>query len=142
MYYVRALLTGYSRRFVTSFIVYGAAFHIWSSFVFVRYDGETNTSQEPDSDRNIHQQRRIEKGYEKESDADDQLEVEDEEGVYFVPLSLPLLRPGDFYAVSDPEWQEFARISRDTEKLRKLKGVYCVWGDVLVRELTFFQANS
>lgn len=131
-----ALLTEYSRRFFTTCIVYGAAFHIWSSFVFVRYDGDTDTSEEPDSDRNIHQQR-IEKDYENESRDEDQLGIVDDEDVAFVPLSLPLLRPGDFYAVSDPEWQEFAKISRDTEKLRKLKSVCCFACDVLVSVLTF-----
>lgn len=41
-----------------------------------------------------------------------------------IPLSWPRKKDGKFYAASDPEWQEFVKISKDREKLLSLKGVF------------------
>lgn len=122
------ILTEYPRRLVTSCLLYGAAFHIWSSFVFVEYDDDDDTSQEPENESNIqhyHNHQHIERNDEDEGDfnKDQLLGGLDPERTTFIPLSWPLLREGDYYAGSDPEWQEFVRISKDAQKIGKLKGV-------------------
>lgn len=44
------------------------------------------------------------------------------EDTFFIPLGWPRLRKGDFYALSDPEWQQFVKISQDSRKLELLRG--------------------
>lgn len=48
-------------------------------------------------------------------------EVENE-GVLFIPLAWSRLQQGELYATSDPEWQEFVKLSKDRKKLQKLRG--------------------
>ena len=43
-------------------------------------------------------------------------------GPTHIPLSWPRRHEGKFYAPSDPEWQEFIKISRDRQKIQSLKG--------------------
>ncbi|BDD57933.1 hypothetical protein MAP00_003252 [Monascus purpureus] len=43
------------------------------------------------------------------------------EDTFFIPLGWPRLRKGDFYALSDPEWQQFVKISQDSRKLELLR---------------------
>ena len=48
-------------------------------------------------------------------------------GPTHIPLSWPRRHEGKFYASSDPEWQEFIKISRDRQKIQSLKGRYIVY---------------
>lgn len=48
-------------------------------------------------------------------------EVENE-GVLFIPLAWSRLQQGELYTTSDPEWQEFVKLSKDRKKLQKLRG--------------------
>lgn len=48
-------------------------------------------------------------------------EVENE-GVLFIPLAWSRLQQGELYATSDPEWQEFVKLSKDRKRLQKLRG--------------------
>lgn len=41
-----------------------------------------------------------------------------------IPLSWPRKKEGKFYAASDPEWQEFVKISKDRQKIKSLKGAF------------------
>lgn len=60
----------------------------------------------------------------KEGDIDTIRHVEDstDEGPIYIPLSWPRKREGKFYGASDPEWQEFIKLSRDYQKIKSLKG--------------------
>lgn len=40
----------------------------------------------------------------------------------FIPLAWSRLQKGELYATSDPEWQEFVRLSKDRKKLQALRG--------------------
>lgn len=52
-------------------------------------------------------------------------EVEEDEPV-FIPLTWYLEeQEGEFYTASDPEWQVYSKISKDREKLQKLRGSFC-----------------
>ena len=101
------------RKFLNTCIIYGFAYHIWSSSVLVRLDDGGDESQDPKL---------------RESGAHDGLEEEDyeldEEGDVdaFIPLGWPRHCKGEFYSASDPEWREFVNIARNIEKQRALKG--------------------
>ncbi|EKV04971.1 hypothetical protein PDIG_82050 [Penicillium digitatum PHI26] len=47
-------------------------------------------------------------------------EVENE-GALFIPLAWSRLQQGELYTTSDPEWQEFVKLSKDRKKLQKLR---------------------
>lgn len=44
------------------------------------------------------------------------------EGALFIPLAWSRLQQGELYTASDPEWQEFVKLSKDRKKLQKLRG--------------------
>jgi hypothetical protein len=44
------------------------------------------------------------------------------EGALFIPLGWSRLQQGELYTTSDPEWQEFVKLSKDRKKLEKLRG--------------------
>lgn len=46
----------------------------------------------------------------------------DDEDALFIPLAWSRLEKGELYATSDPEWQEFVKLSKDREKLQALRG--------------------
>ncbi|KAF7593888.1 hypothetical protein BBP40_010699 [Aspergillus hancockii] len=109
------------RRFFSTFFLYGAAFHLWSSFVILQLDDtldEVYTIQESLPERESV-------GKTRDNDRDRSLDHSAEETVdsdpIFIPLGWPQLRKGALYAASDPEWQEFTKISRDREKLQTLR---------------------
>lgn len=109
-------LTGLRRKFVTSCLIYGTAFHLWSSLVFLQLD-DADASEEPRLERTTRENNDNDEEHKQLPERLEDLETT------FVPLSLPLIRPGEFYATSDKEWQEFAKFSRDDEKLKKLKSI-------------------
>lgn len=87
------------------------AFHLSSSFVLSQFDNGTRTAdalEEP-----------VAAGGDGDKHDPDEITGFDP---IFVPLGLPYLRDGEFYAVSDPEWKQFVRISQDQEKLKSLRG--------------------
>lgn len=43
-------------------------------------------------------------------------------GALFIPLGWSRLQEGEFYAASDPEWQQFRKLSEDPDKIDALKG--------------------
>lgn len=109
------LLIEARRNFLASALVYGAVFYIWSSHVLLQFDhADSETTKEPNQDRGTD-----------ENDANNQYHTEelDEEDGFFIPLSLPFLRPGKFYAETDPEWQVFQKMSGDKQKIQLLKGM-------------------
>lgn len=98
--------------------LYGVAFHLWSSFVLLQFDDEDDETEEPLVEGANKGQERMDVGTsadtQESSDSDDM----------FVPLGWPQIRQGELYAESDPEWQEFVKISRNGEKLQSLKGKF------------------
>lgn len=50
-------------------------------------------------------------------------ELGEEDGL-FIPLTWSWLEEGELYTASDPEWQEFVTISKDRQKLQKLRGMF------------------
>ena len=115
-----------SRPVISKFFLYGAAFHIWSTFILSRFDDDdahddANASPEssPDSDRASG----ISSGNYELVDEEDE---EDEEAL-FVPLTWSWMQEGELYTASDPEWQEFVRISQDRSMLTKLRCQSMCW---------------
>lgn len=45
-----------------------------------------------------------------------------DEDALFIPLAWSRLQKGELYATSDPEWQQFVKLSKDREKLQALRG--------------------
>ncbi|PKY06910.1 hypothetical protein P168DRAFT_301935 [Aspergillus campestris IBT 28561] len=99
------------RSFITKCCLYGMAFHLSSSFVLSQFDNGTRTAdalEEP-----------VAAGRDKDKhDPDEKTDLDP----VFIPLGLPYLREGEFYAVSDPEWKQFVKFSQDREKLNSLQG--------------------
>lgn len=48
-------------------------------------------------------------------------DVENEDAL-FIPLGWSRLQKGELYTTSDPEWQEFVKLSKDRKKLQQLRG--------------------
>jgi hypothetical protein len=107
-----------SRSFVGKFILYGTAFHLWSSFVLVRFDDDDTQDDQVTREAVLEN-----KSLHRETGGIDEL-VEDEleEDRVFIPLTWSWLEEGELYTASDPEWQEFVTISKDRKKLQKLRG--------------------
>ncbi|KAL5365753.1 hypothetical protein BJX96DRAFT_159683 [Aspergillus floccosus] len=104
------------RKFLSSCLLYGTAFHLWSSFVLLQFDDtlhDVDEAQEPQSGN-----KRSIKGT--DENRHDSEEVTDADPI-FIPLGWPRLRKGELYVASDPEWKEFAKVSRDREKLQALR---------------------
>ena len=111
------LLMDASRKLIGSCLIYGTAFHIWSSLVLLQFDSaDTYTTYEPNPDRRT--------GPTNNKDANNKQHTEELDGhdSIFIPLSWPFLQPGKFYAKSDPEWQEFGKIHQDPQKIQALQG--------------------
>ncbi|KAI9934389.1 hypothetical protein MW887_000003 [Aspergillus wentii] len=107
-------------RFFATCFLYGAAFHIWSSSVLVQFDDTLDSADIPRTsgiDGKIDDQGKNEGGRTHEH----RLEESDDEDVTFIPLGWPRLREAEFYAASDPEWQQFIKISQDRQKLQSLR---------------------
>lgn len=111
------------RRSLTTLVVYGTAFHLWSSFVLVQFDDvsdEAETAQAPD----VTEKRPRATSYENSVNSADSVEDSIDDYPIHIPLSWPRKREGKFYAASDPEWQEFVKISKDRQKIKSLKGEF------------------
>lgn len=112
------------RTFFTKFFLYGAAFHLWTSFVLVRFDDDTH------DDDSIPGPSLEETGPRRSPRATDELAEEERDGEsedaapMFIPLTWSRLREGELYTASDPEWQTFVQLSKDRKKLQKLRGIY------------------
>jgi hypothetical protein len=105
------------RKFLSSCLLYGTAFHLWSSFVLLQFDDTLHDVDE------VEESQSGNKRSVKDTDENRQYseEATDADPI-FIPLGWPRLRKGELYVASDPEWKEFAKISRDREKLQALRG--------------------
>ncbi|KAE8147574.1 hypothetical protein BDV25DRAFT_160110 [Aspergillus avenaceus] len=106
------------RRLLATCLLYGTAFHLWSSFVLLQFDDTLDEAENT-------QQTPLEKKSDRSAPGDEGPSMSTDENVdtdpIFIPLGWPRLRKGAFYAASDPEWQGFLKISRDREKLQNLR---------------------
>ena len=110
----------FCRRVFTAFLLYGTAFHLWSSFVLLQFDA---APEDDDVSRRPSMSEKHARTNKNESDKDTTGDMEDfDEDPIHIPLSWPRRREGKFYAASDPEWQEFVKLARDHKKIRSLKG--------------------
>lgn len=117
----------FCRKSLTSLILYGTAFHLWSSFVLVQFDDSSEEAADV-SDPNGKRTRAA--NYESEADGTDRIEDSLDEDPVHIPLSWPRRKEGKFYAASDSEWQEFVRVSKDPNKIKTLKGrsvCFVIW---------------
>lgn len=114
------LFLAYSRSFLGKFILYGTAFHLWSSFVLVRFDDDDT------QDNQTAPEAALENTSLHRTAGGDELTEEElaEEDRVFIPLTWSWLEEGELYTASDPEWQEFVTISKDRKKLQKLRGMF------------------
>jgi hypothetical protein len=108
------------RSFVTKALLYGTAFHLWSTFVLVRFDDDpddADSSQEL-SPSQAAARRNLHGGGEPGGSDVEEVEVE---SPLFIPLGWSWLQEGERYTAADPEWQQFVKISKDRPKLQKLR---------------------
>jgi hypothetical protein len=106
------------RSFISKCLLYGTAFHLWTTFVLVRFDDDTDdTDSSAVPDPTDAAPRDTSQGSGNKSGK----EVEDEDAL-FIPLAWSRLQTGELYSTSDPEWQAFVKISKDRKKLQKLRG--------------------
>ncbi|KAJ5902437.1 hypothetical protein N7495_002965 [Penicillium taxi] len=105
-----------TRSFLGKCLLYGVAFHLWTSFVLVRFDDDTHDTDappKPSPETTAHpSHRRVDELVEEEEETESNL---------FVPLTWSRLQEGELYAASDPEWKEFVQISKDQKKLKQLR---------------------
>lgn len=119
------MLTGNTcRSFFTKFFLYGAAFHLWTSFVLVRFDDDTHdggsTLESSLEETGLRRNPR-----DTDTSADEERDKETEDGApMFIPLTWSRLQEGELYAASDPEWQAFVQLSKDRKKLQNLRGMF------------------
>lgn len=99
-----------ARRAITTGLVYAAGFNIWNSIVFTQVE----TSEEPNVERSVRRKS-------KEDKANHRDDLEKGERRFFIPLSWPFLRSGEFYTSKDPEWAEFLKFSNDKQKINSLR---------------------
>jgi hypothetical protein len=106
----------FSRRFATSVLVYGVAFQLWTSLVYLQLEKSTLSDSSSGVPSAVLSETRIIEGNKKALD-----DEEEDEDVTFIPLSWPRLRPGDLYKKSDPEWQSIQKYTNSAEKTSVLK---------------------
>lgn len=99
-----------TRRFATTCLLYGAAFYIWSSLLSLQFDGDIEIDLPEDNTAN----KNVSQGG---------VDGIVEEDFMFIPLGWPRLRPGELYAPSDTEWQEFVKTAGDKQRLKSLRGM-------------------
>lgn len=109
------------RKFLNTCVLYGVAYHIWSSFVLLQLDDRDSDDESREPSLRETRPRRVDRGY-PENDSHE-IEVMDEEDSIFLPLDRPRHRQGESYVFSDPEWQQFVKIAGDGEKMKSLKGM-------------------
>ncbi|CAG7927107.1 unnamed protein product [Penicillium olsonii] len=102
------------RSFVSKCLLYGTAFHLWSTFVLVQFDDED------DDDTPALARPEQTASHQRHEDAET-LEKTVNEDALFIPLAWSRLQKGELYTTSDPEWQEFVRLSKDRKKLQNLR---------------------
>ncbi|KAE8320860.1 hypothetical protein BDV39DRAFT_187101 [Aspergillus sergii] len=109
------------RRFFTTFLIYGTAFHLWSSLILFQFDDTLDDAD--DTQEALSGKTGV--GKNRKNDTEGHLENHASATIdtdpVFIPLGWPRLRKGELYAASDPEWQEFVKTSRDREKLQDLR---------------------
>lgn len=81
-------------------------------------DAEKDAVKEAEMEAEMEAEKEAERAAKKAAERD----AEDHEPL-FIPLSWYRdEQEGVYYTAADPEWQEFARISRDGKKIQKLRG--------------------
>lgn len=100
------------RRFATTCVLYGVAFHLWSSLVLLQFDGDV----EPESVEHVNPTAS------NEVSRRNAAQLEEEEAT-FIPLTLPSLQRGELYKSTDEEWQRFAELNSKPERISKLRGM-------------------
>ncbi|KAL1995340.1 hypothetical protein VTN49DRAFT_1527 [Thermomyces lanuginosus] len=98
------------RRFATTCVLYGVAFHLWSSLVLLQFDGDV----EPESVEHVNPTAS------NEVSRRNAAQLEEEEAT-FIPLTLPSLQRGELYKSTDEEWQRFAELNSKPERISKLR---------------------
>ena len=63
-----------------------------------------------------------EAGADEEDDEDDDDAAEDVEALHFLPTGFSRQKAPTYYRGSDPEWQEFTKLSRDKARVEKIRG--------------------
>ncbi|KAF9894184.1 hypothetical protein FE257_007686 [Aspergillus nanangensis] len=114
-------------QFLSTCLIYGTAFHLWSSFVLLQFDDklhDVEPAPEPsaDSEDSTRGHRKRIESSDNEHHENSADEADDSDPM-FIPLGWPRTDQGDLYAASDPEWQEFLELSRDREKLQALRDI-------------------
>ena len=102
------------------FIFTAAAFHVWSSYL-LRQEDDTEEADASPLGQAPDASGLGKAGSENLDAGEDQQEAEEP---MFIPLTWSWLEEGDLYSSSDPEWQEFVQISKDRQKLQKLRSEY------------------
>ncbi|KAJ5333280.1 hypothetical protein MYU51_014681 [Penicillium brevicompactum] len=104
------------RSLISKCLLYGTAFHLWSTFVLVQFDDDKDEDaaavSSPDETAAYQGPAEGAESAGKESVDEDAL---------FIPLAWSRLQKGELYATSDPEWQQFVKLSKDREKLQALR---------------------
>ena len=84
--------------------------------VYLQLEKSTLSDSSSSGPSGVLNDTRIIQGNKKALDDED----EDDDAT-FIPLSWPLLRAGDLYKQSDPEWQNIQKYTKDAEKTKVLK---------------------
>ncbi|RDW81811.1 uncharacterized protein DSM5745_05368 [Aspergillus mulundensis] len=102
--YVRLIKRPWSRALIPHILFAGTALYIWQS-IFLAHNDNSNVKSRKSSEKRPTQEKT----------------VRGPSRPVFIPTGWARLQEGKLYAASDPEWKEFAKISKDDGKLRALK---------------------
>ncbi|KAJ5779044.1 hypothetical protein N7457_006764 [Penicillium paradoxum] len=95
------------RSFISKCLLYGTAFHLWSTFVLVRFDDDT---EDTDSSHAAPTGGIGPRENSRESSEVAGKEAENEDPL-FIPLAWSRLQKGELYTASDREWQHLDELA-------------------------------
>jgi hypothetical protein len=108
-------------------VVVGAAFYILGRYLGIEVQVEA-VDEKPQQPRpsagaiRNGDEESDEAGADEEDDAEDDDADEDVEALLFLPTGFSRPKPQTFYRGSDPEWQEFTKLSKDKARAEKIRG--------------------
>ncbi|KAJ5566982.1 hypothetical protein N7535_006288 [Penicillium sp. DV-2018c] len=111
----------YSMSFIAKWLTYGVAFHIWCNFVLIRFLDDNDDVDDNDLSTPTTNLDQVAAGQTSGQSGEAPVEELVDGNALFIPLAWSRLQEGELYTTSDPEWQEFVKLSKDQKKLQQLR---------------------
>lgn len=86
-----------------------------------RLEGVGVGAERPDKHSTTARSKHEDEEEEDEEDDEDYIPDETPEGAWFIPLGRVQQREQTFYGASDPEWQEFVKLTKDKMRMERVR---------------------